>query len=110
MPVRIQCPNPDCGKTYSVADDQLGQTAVCKHCGHTFTLKARKSDTLYSLAQDTTGPGASDANSAWREVYYGRNVFSLSALGATHWRLSLLLRSTNTAGSPKIRRVKITPR
>lgn len=55
MPVRVQCPNPDCGKTYRVAEDRLGQTGKCENCGRTFTLKALRSDTVYSLAQDTTG-------------------------------------------------------
>jgi hypothetical protein len=47
MPVRVQCPNPDCGKTYRVAEDRLGQTGKCENCGRTFTLKALRSDTVY---------------------------------------------------------------
>jgi len=59
---------------------------------------------------DSDGDGAPDASSAWYEVYNGRNVFCLSSLSAARWRFRLVLSSTNTAGSPKIRRVKITPR
>jgi hypothetical protein len=59
---------------------------------------------------DRDGDGVPDADSAWCEVYNGWNVFSLSALRGARWRLRLLLSSTNTAGSPKIRRAKITPR
>ena len=62
------------------------------------------------IEADRDGDGAPDADSSWCEGYHGRNVFSLSALAASHWRLRLLLSSTNTTGSPRIRRVKITPR
>jgi len=55
MPVRVRCPNPDCGKTYRVADDQLGQTAVCKHCGRKFTLSASHHETADSAGLSETG-------------------------------------------------------
>ena len=59
---------------------------------------------------DRGGDGTAAATSGWREIYNGRNVFCLSSLPAARWRLRLLLSSTKTAGSPKIRRVRITPR
>ena len=61
------------------------------------------------IEADRNGDGVPDANSAWREVRDGQNVFSLSALGAAHWRLRICLNSTKTSGSPKIRGVKIAP-
>ncbi len=56
------------------------------------------------------GDGTPEVAPAWREIYNGRNVFCLSSLSASRWRLRLLLSSTQRTGSPKIRRVKITPR
>src|SRR4051794_26630832 len=32
------CPNPDCAASYSIADEQVGRTGRCKHCGRTFAL------------------------------------------------------------------------
>ncbi|MFQ6008580.1 MAG: hypothetical protein ACE5K8_06460 [Candidatus Zixiibacteriota bacterium] len=61
------------------------------------------------IEADSDGDGAPDASSGWYEVYNGRNVFCLSSLSAARWRLKLALSSTNTDGSSKIRRVKITP-
>jgi len=62
------------------------------------------------IEADRDGDGSPDADSGWREVHNGRNAFSLSALGATHWRLRLFLSSPNQAGSPRIRSVRIAPR
>jgi hypothetical protein len=56
MPVRVQCPNPECGKIYRVDEARLGQTATCKQCGRTFTLEALETDTSDPLARDATGP------------------------------------------------------
>src|SRR4051812_105789 len=38
MPVQVSCPNPSCGKVYSVSEDLLGRSTRCKHCGQRFTL------------------------------------------------------------------------
>src|SRR6266436_2120938 len=38
MPVQVSCPNPKCGKLYSVAEEALGRSTRCKHCGQRFTL------------------------------------------------------------------------
>ena len=38
MIVRLQCPNPDCGKRYRVDDAWPGRRIKCKYCGHEFTV------------------------------------------------------------------------
>ena len=38
MVVKVRCPNPGCGQHYSVPDEQLGHTAVCKKCKQPFTV------------------------------------------------------------------------
>ncbi|CAN5910106.1 hypothetical protein BH23PLA1_BH23PLA1_25570 [soil metagenome] len=40
MPVRITCPNPDCGASYSVADEHLGRAGRCRKCGQRFTFSS----------------------------------------------------------------------
>src|SRR5947207_2661282 len=40
MPVKVQCPNPDCCASYSIADELLGRTGRCKKCGTKFVLDA----------------------------------------------------------------------
>jgi hypothetical protein len=62
------------------------------------------------IETDRDGDGAPDANSAWREVYHGRKVHVLHTPAAMRWRVRLLFSSTDSSGSPKIRRMKITPR
>ena len=59
---------------------------------------------------DRNGDGSPDANSGWREIYNGRSVFAQSSLSAPRWRFRLNLRSNKSTDSPKIRRLKITPR
>ncbi|CAN5601578.1 hypothetical protein BH23PLA1_BH23PLA1_36490 [soil metagenome] len=38
MPVRVQCPNPACQASYSVADEALGHKGRCPKCRQTFEL------------------------------------------------------------------------
>ncbi|CAN5612328.1 hypothetical protein BH23PLA1_BH23PLA1_38660 [soil metagenome] len=38
MSVRVQCPNPACGSSYSVADEYLGRSGSCRKCGQRFTF------------------------------------------------------------------------
>lgn len=33
MPIVISCPNPSCGRRYSVPDDAAGRSATCASCG-----------------------------------------------------------------------------
>ena len=40
MPVEVVCPNPDCGASYSVADEEVGRRARCRKCGRAFTAEA----------------------------------------------------------------------
>ena len=59
---------------------------------------------------DRRGEGTPEAASDRREIYHGRNVFRLASLPAARWRLRLLLSSTATSASPRIRSVRIMPR
>ena len=52
MPVTVQCPNPACGKTASVAENYLGHAVRCKHCGHKFTLHPSSADSPPARAPD----------------------------------------------------------
>jgi tRNA A-37 threonylcarbamoyl transferase component Bud32 len=36
--MRVQCPNPECGKRYKVDDAKSGHSVVCKRCGEKFSL------------------------------------------------------------------------
>ncbi len=38
MPATIFCPNPDCGASYNVVDQNLGRMGRCKKCGTKFPL------------------------------------------------------------------------
>ena len=40
MHVKVQCPNPKCGRTYRVHRKQLGKNASCSHCGQKFAVTA----------------------------------------------------------------------
>ncbi len=44
MAVKIHCPNPKCGKSYSVDGSLLGRNATCKACGRKFTLSGLDAD------------------------------------------------------------------
>jgi len=58
MVVRVRCSNPDCGKTYGVDEDRLGQTAVCRHCGRQFTLSATARETHEPHGETLSGIGS----------------------------------------------------
>ena len=58
---------------------------------------------------DRDADGKVDARSPWFEVYNGPCTFSPQALQATNWRLQLQLSSHESAGSPRIRRVRLSP-
>jgi WD40 repeat protein/predicted Ser/Thr protein kinase len=60
MPVQIRCPNPECGKTCSVAEDDLNRSLRCKACGQRFTAgsKANKPET-YRVATEVARLGES---------------------------------------------------
>ena len=38
MPIRVTCPNPDCGAGANVEELSLGRQGRCKKCGHIFVL------------------------------------------------------------------------
>ena len=58
---------------------------------------------------DRDADGTADARSRWFEVYDGQSSFSPTDLRATGWRFQLQLQSNRSAGSPRIRRVQLTP-
>ncbi len=62
------------------------------------------------IEADRDGDGNPDADSGWRELYNGSNVYAVSGLGASRWRLKLRLDSIGSAGSPKVVQVKVSPR
>src|SRR5436853_535340 len=39
MPVKVQCPNPACGKSFSVDESLIGRSGRCDACGHKFSLQ-----------------------------------------------------------------------
>jgi formylglycine-generating enzyme required for sulfatase activity len=45
MALTVKCPNPQCGKSYSVAEDRLGRHVKCAQCGESFTLKMSLDET-----------------------------------------------------------------
>jgi len=55
MTLRVRCPNPDCGKAYSVSEEKIGRSAVCKQCGRKFTLSGAAEETI--LPGDETVDG-----------------------------------------------------
>lgn len=55
MAVRVQCPNPNCGKRYRADESLLGQTIVCKHCGQEFTVSPSSRETFHPDAEEETG-------------------------------------------------------
>jgi hypothetical protein len=61
------------------------------------------------IEADRNGDGTPDASSAWYEICSGRSVFAQSSLSAPRWRIRLQLTSHDSAGSPRIRRVQLTP-
>lgn len=38
MAVKVQCSNPACGQSFSVAAEKLGHKARCPRCGEVFIL------------------------------------------------------------------------
>lgn len=38
--VQVQCPNPNCGQTYQISEEELGGTATCHKCQQRFSLVA----------------------------------------------------------------------
>ena len=45
MVVRARCPNPECGKSYTIDDSHVGRSTTCKQCGQRFTLSVSGGDT-----------------------------------------------------------------
>jgi hypothetical protein len=58
---------------------------------------------------DRDADGTADAGSQWFEVCDGRSSFSPAGLRASRWRFQLQFRSTDSAGSPRIQRVRLRP-
>ena len=64
MHVKVQCPNPKCGRTYRVHREQLGKSASCSHCGQKFVVTASQLETTDHIPvvkanrTETTAPPA----------------------------------------------------
>ena len=60
MSIQIKCPNPACGKQYSLKDDQAGKTVRCEACGKPFQVPvpAKKWVTLPTVCFHISGPVA----------------------------------------------------
>lgn len=89
--------------TYYCPPDNLDTAHV-----EQYTFGEQRAEIL--IEADRNGDGVSDADSGWREIYNGSNIYSVSGLRAGHWRLRLRLSSTADAGSPKIVQVTVAPR
>jgi len=63
---------------------------------------------LLRIEVDRDADAAADARSQWFEVYDGRSSFSPAGLRAVRWRFQLQLQSNDSAGSPRVRRVRLT--
>jgi WD40 repeat protein len=72
MVVHVQCSNPACNKEYNVGESQLGRTAVCKQCGHKFTLSASLADTSRSQRRFAAGTAQPTAAPAGASQQVGR--------------------------------------
>src|SRR4051794_34527699 len=61
MNVRIHCPNPDCGASFSVPAEHIGRKGRCRRCGASvlITRERESSDPETHLASETLGPFAS---------------------------------------------------
>ena len=66
MVVRIRCTHSDCGQVYKVADEQIGQTAVCQKCKRSFVLSGPSQETAAGAGQigHCEASPAADASSA----------------------------------------------
>lgn len=80
MKVRVSCPNPECGESFSVAESSLGRTARCKQCGRRFTLGSAR-DTAGNVQPSDTDKGVSDGTVSQRPSKLGRFEIQ-SRLGA----------------------------
>ena len=59
MAVIVRCPNPECGKSYSVRESHLGRTFACNGCGRTFTLSESGRETSRPAARSDTSKAPS---------------------------------------------------
>ena len=108
---------PDSGATFEPAIEYVGNrtiVAVLRHAsGNRYTFQSISTDMGRSFSKpveiDRDADGTADARSRWFEIYDGRFSFSPTDLQATRWRFQLQLQSNRSAGSPRIRRVRLTP-
>ncbi len=91
----------------AIVDENRWIMALRSGISHIAWNTPRKRDTIHLL---TSSDGNPDADSGWRELYNGSNVYAVSGLGASRWRLRLHLDSIGLAGSPRIVQVKVSPR
>lgn len=65
MVVKVRCPNPSCGQSYRVSEEQVGHTAVCKKCKRPFTLS------LSAASRETASAARSDTNKPASPIVLG---------------------------------------
>lgn len=73
-----------------------------------YTFGGQRAKVMIEVDRD--GDGKPDADSGWRELHNGSNVYSVSGLEAMQWRLRAHLDSIGPAGSPEIVQARISPR
>ena len=56
MALTVKCPNPQCGKSYSVAEESLGRRVKCASCGAAFTLKMSLDETAQPRSRQEPQP------------------------------------------------------
>lgn len=62
------------------------------------------------IETDRDGDGNPDANSGWRELYNGSNVYPVSGLAGKQWRMRVDLVAAGSAGPPKVVQIRVSPR
>jgi Protein kinase domain len=78
MPLRIQCPNPACGKSGTVGDSMAGLPFRCPHCQTRFTLPG--TDTASVSPQHTVMPGNPKETDRAKATMQPANLSATSAV------------------------------
>src|SRR4051812_32978375 len=63
--IRVQCPNADCGKTYSVPSHFAGKKGKCADCGTTVSIPP--ASVKHAAATATRSTGRAQANDSGRQ-------------------------------------------
>ncbi len=55
MPIKVLCPNPECGKSYSIASETVSGKARCKQCGTVFEISSSIESSVAPSAPKSSG-------------------------------------------------------